>query len=344
MQKVLSILAATSLLTLSASAKLWRVNNITGVNANFTTLQAAVPAASAGDTIYLEPSPTPYIGVEISKKITIIGNGYFNTSGLNTVNTGLQANTQNSTIGEVYFYPGSEGSTIMGCMLTHLHVFTSDITVKRNYISGNFQINNLNPSNSTYRSWSGLDIRQNVINSLTSYNFSSGGGIGISNVSIQNNIFYTGGNSIAFHAGVSGYIQNNVFIMNYFYGISMNVYDFQINNNIQVGGSFTTNNCVYFNNIGTATQFGSANNNKENISTTALFTDYNNGTETRYNLAAAGPGIGAGFNGVDVGVFGGPDPYKLSGIPPVPSIYLLTAPATTTTTTLPVTISTRSNN
>ncbi len=113
------------------------------------------------------------------------------------------------------------------------------------------------------------------------------------------------------------------------------------------GSSFTSNNSVFFNNIGDGTQFpntGNGSNNLQSITTTALFTSYTSGTETRYTLNPTGPGIGAGFNGVDCGIFGGPDPYKPSGIPPFPTIYSLSAPNTTTSSTLPVTISTRSND
>jgi hypothetical protein len=31
------------------------------------------------------------------------------------------------------------------------------------------------------------------------------------------------------------------------------------------------------------------------------------------------PGLGAGFGGTDCGIFGGAEPYVLSGIPPIPN-------------------------
>jgi hypothetical protein len=44
-------------------------------------------------------------------------------------------------------------------------------------------------------------------------------------------------------------------------------------------------------------------------------------------------------------MFGGNDPYKVSGIPGIPTIYQLQAPANVPAGgNLPVTISTRSNN
>ena len=50
----------------------------------------------------------------------------------------------------------------------------------------------------------------------------------------------------------------------------------------------------------------------------------------RYSLAPNSPAIGAGYNGVDCGIFGGPTPYELSGLPSRPWIYELMAPPATT--------------
>jgi hypothetical protein len=346
MKKSLSILAFSLLVSAASNATLWRVNNIAGVNANFTTLSAAVTAASAGDTIYVEPSPTSYGSASISKKLIIIGNGYFNTSGFYTNNSGLQAKMMSSMVGGITFAAGSEFSTIMGC---HMHVgnsvaiLASNITVKRNYVEGYVYLGNLQGAN--YVNVTNIDIRQNVIGQgiFTTQFSTNSGAVGITNVNIQNNIistyYYM---QFQLPVGISGFIMNNSLNSPYY---NIDVYNFQVNNNIMTGGNFAANNNVFFNNIATNTTFGNANGNQQNISTTALFTNYGTGmADTSYILNPTGPGIGTGFGGANVGPFGGPDPYKLSGIPPVPTIYLLSAPATTTTSTLPVTISTRSNN
>jgi hypothetical protein len=44
-------------------------------------------------------------------------------------------------------------------------------------------------------------------------------------------------------------------------------------------------------------------------------------------LASNSPAKGSGENGTDAGAFGGDEPYILSGIPSIPSIYQLTVPA-----------------
>lgn len=345
MKQILFILISMLCFNVITQATVWRVNNITGVNANFTDLPAAVTAASNGDTIYVEPSSSGYSSVNLTKKLTIIGNGYFLTSGLYTMNNGLQANMVTSNIsGSVTFSAGSEYSTIMGCRVQGgIYVSASNVTVKRCYIDGYIYLSNY--QGSAYVNITGIDIRQNVIvTGITTYSFSTNSNtVSMTNVNIQNNIisayYYM---NFTLPTGISGFIMNNVIYSPYY---AFDVYNFQINNNIHMGGYFNANNNVYFNNIATGTQFGNANGNQQNISTTALFSNYGTGAaDTSYVLNPSGPGIGTGFGGVNVGPFGGPDPYKKSGIPPVPTIYELSAPATTTTTTLPVTISTRSND
>ena len=344
MKKSFSILLFALVVSVGSDAALWRVNNITGVNANFTTVTAAVTAASAGDTIYVEPSPTNYGGATLNKKLTIIGNGYFNSTGFYTYNAGLQAKMMSSALNGVTFGVGSEFSTLMGCHITGtVSTVVSNVTIKRNLIDGYIYLGNL--QGSSYVNVSNIDVRQNVIGQgLISSQFSTNSGaVGMTNVNIQNNIistyFYM---QFQLPVGISGFIMNNTFYSPYY---NVDVYNFQVNNNIMIGGNFTANNNVFFNNVATNTTFGNANGNQQNISTIALFTNYGTGAaDTSYVLNPSGPGIGTGFGGANVGPFGGPDPYKLSGIPPVPTIYLFSAPATTTTSTLPVTISTRSNN
>lgn len=329
MKKTLLLLFVFLLGTAQIFAAKLRVNNRSGINANYTSLSAAITAASAGDTIYVEPSSFSYGSVNLSKKLTIIGNGYFQTPTTPLVgNTTLQADTNESVLGNFYFAAGSAGSTVMGVVLNgSVYLYDSSITLKRNCFMNYY----LYFYTGVLKN---IDIRQNFFyNAAVTYYFPSVS----TNINFQNNIFFN--TTFSLPTDLSGFAQNNVFS-----GSSLSCYNFQVNNNIMIAGSFTPNNCVYFNNIGTSTQFGNANNNQQNVGTATLFAHYTTGTETRYTLSPTGPGIGAGFNGVDVGIFGGPDPYKLSGIPPVPTIYSLSAPATTVTNTLPVTISTRSND
>ena len=55
-----------------------------------------------------------------------------------------------------------------------------------------------------------------------------------------------------------------------------------------------------------------------------------NSCDSSFYLIPNSPAIGAGYNGVDCGIFGGPTPYELSGLPSRPWIYELMAPPATT--------------
>src|SRR5690554_5272223 len=93
------------------NAQSWRVNNIPGIDVDFTTLAAAVTASSAGDTIYVESSPNNYTGsVSVNKRLTIFGTGYFLSDTANH-NTQWNQNLSNIT-GTITMAPGSSGSIL----------------------------------------------------------------------------------------------------------------------------------------------------------------------------------------------------------------------------------------
>ncbi len=325
MKKLLSLsfLFTALLFTNNTYAHIWRVNNTAGVVADYTDIQTAINAVTtlAGDTIHVEPSATNYSGISLSKPLVIIGNGY-----LLTVDTGLQANTNNSTIGgAIYFNAGSAGSVLQGLMITYYtYVQDSNIIIRRCNVSYPVY---LYSKNFTFSSnW----VYYYGVSEQTT---------GLSGLNISNNIFY-------YYSGITfGGTSTGNFTNNTCNASSISCYNFQVNNNIMTGGGFTPNNNVYFNNIGDGTQFGTANGNQQNVSGATIFT-YTGAYNTHdayWQLKGGSPAIGAGYGGVDCGAFGGPNPYKLAGIPSVPTIYKLTVPPVGTTT-ISVTISTRSNN
>src|SRR5690349_22845635 len=60
------------------NAKVWRVNNNPGTSADFIQLTTAVASSSvvAGDTLYVEGGSAAYTGINLSKRLVIIGAGY----------------------------------------------------------------------------------------------------------------------------------------------------------------------------------------------------------------------------------------------------------------------------
>jgi hypothetical protein len=341
-----TLLAALLLLgTCAAQAQtIRRVNNtgtaVTGVNV-YTTLQAAHDAASSGDIIYLEPSGISYGDLTCVRPLTIIGNGYFLQQ-----NTGLQLDTREAIVGNVYFNSGSAGSRITGCTInSSIYVTASNVTVERNSILGSTTLGYSNIT--SYATISGIIFRQNyVTNTLYIYPTSN---TNVSNVNITNNIFAAGSISTSgqFTRMSNILISNNV--VGTLAGTSQYTIDVDnavIKNNILTytgtGVSFTPRNNAYSYNISGNAAFGTANGNQQNVSPANLFVGGTASTDGAFQLRAGSPAIGTGESGTDVGAFGGALPYRLSGIPNVPTIYQYNQ--SVSGNTLNATISTRSNN
>jgi hypothetical protein len=294
----------------------WRVNNSPGINANFPTLKEAHDAASEGDTIYIEGSLAVYDNnnaININKQLVLIGPGYFLGE-----NPFTQANKMTANFNQFNFAGGSEGSVIMGLVVNSINVNVLDITVRRNNI-GTLILNTEN-----------FIVAQNIItNNIDGRNCKG---------LISNNIIrYASFNANSF---VSFF--NNVLYFSSSFSTSIDISNSEIRNNIIY--SYTTNglfltskNNTITNNIfrqnGTETD-----GNKFNVAIASIFVE-GGSTDGAYKLADNSPAKGAGLNGVDCGPFGGTLPYVLSGIPPGPSIYEVSAPATASKTEgLPVNI------
>lgn len=87
MKKLALVFIAVACMSMSTQAKILRVNNVSGM-APYQTISAAVDAAQEGDTIMVDGSAVNYPGETISKRIVLIGPGYFlreNSIGVETV-------------------------------------------------------------------------------------------------------------------------------------------------------------------------------------------------------------------------------------------------------------------
>jgi hypothetical protein len=314
--RLLNFLAALLCNSLIAQ-NLHRVNNNTDLDADFTTLQAAVTAASGNDTIYLEGSAINYEGATIDKPLTILGPGFFLSE-----NPETQAiNTSAAIDSEVIFTSGSEGSTIMGCdfRYANLTISVNDISVIRNHL---FQLEFTGTSNNIV-----------VIQNYVYANINAGTG-DIMNTVISNNII---GGAI-YAQGTSGplIISNNVF-WTISWAFPIDCHNASIQNNIICYEYSTINpntgNTISYNIL--AEDGTDANGNQYNVDMNLVFADYDGSlelsTDGKWELMAGSPALGAGSGGMDCGAFGGPTPYILSGVPNLPHIYEADVPASATT-------------
>jgi hypothetical protein len=289
-----------------------RVNNNPGADPDYATLQAANDAASNGDTIYVEGSPTDYDGADISKELVIIGPGYFLTDNDSTQAFGIAATFN----GNINFNTGSAGSIITGCIINaSIMLDVSDISIIRCKLYYIYIISDVN----------NILILQNYISSL---NFSTYGKM-VTNSVISNNIVIDGMD----FSSTSGNLQivNNVCTG---YNNVINVYNASIANNIITlsNGYISVNTGNAINNNIFAGAGTNANGNQYNVVMANVFVDFsgslNYSDDAKWKLKTGSPAIGAGVSGIDCGVFGGPTPYVLSGVPNLPHIYEATIPGT----------------
>ena len=337
----------TCLFILQANARVWRINNIPGVHKDFADPAAAIASSSVvhGDTLYVEGSSISYGSFNLTKRLVIIGTGYF-LNGTNS-NPGLQANPNPSSFGNTYIIFDSTGSgsvlmglsaffmgasqnlgsatdniTITKCQVNSVGIFYGYITgtvmngwkINKCYITGQVGDGSL-----VMQNW---DVSNNII--VSSINLSNAGNL---NNIVRNNIINS---TITLN---QAYFANNVIYSTF------NVINVTVKNNLGIG-----------NPVGFGTYAG-INGNVNNLTEATIFLGLTgNSTDGQYRLKAGSPAIGAGLTvgtvvTPDCGAFGGPDPYILSGIPNIPTIYALTVPASvpTGTPSMNVTFSTRNN-
>jgi hypothetical protein len=266
--------------------------------------------------------------------------GYFIDANSSTHNPGLQFHTNGSNISALVINAGSANSVFMGLTISGLYISSSNIDIARcNIGTIEFYANQPNLT-------SNFSLRQSMVSgNISQYYYNAGSSIS-TGFAFTNNILLGGINLPTNYQGI---------IMNGNYIASMNTLAFVVSNNI-IYGSGSPVFCVYASNVynnlflvSSNTNYVGNNGNIFSASNpnTSSNTVFNGATSFSYdswvNLKPGSPALGAGLNGTDIGPRGGATPYKLSGIPNVPTIsqFLFRS---TPSNTLPVTISTRSNS
>jgi len=257
-------------------------------------------------------------------------------------NPNTQVNPSSALFTAISCSAGSNGTYITGIQVGYLNLATgvNNIVLKRNLING------------TGSATSQLYLLGNNANVLIIQNYIVGNQngnyapiwlvAGCSNVTIANN-FIQGTSSSGYvllevDAGASAVVTNNVL-----WGTAANQYitlnNSTFNNNIlnvngPINGVNNSENNNFSMNANLDTTGGNAHHNHINIPEATIFV--NTGSyDGSLKLKAGSPAIGAGYSGEDCGMFGGSDPYVLSGMPTVPAIYSFSAP-TSGSGTLPV--------
>ncbi len=303
--------------TTSATATIWRVDSNPSNEADFRTLSAAHSGAQSGDTLYVMGSGVRYGSLTLTKKLFIFGPGYFLDQNPNTQARPVSAKGDN-----INFNSGSNGSLFTGLEVREVTIGVSvkNITIKRNRIvystSGNILLIHSSASNSS--------ILQNYIQNTNSNTAADAIDVNssVQGVLIANNFIDipTTGDAIEAHSSALLDVKNNVIRGRVL------VYNSIFHNNILRDDSFSGSFNSVFNNIANGTQFAAFDaTNQSNVDMATVFVDTTS-SDGRWQLETGSPAIGAGTQGVDVGMFGGENSYVLSGIPTIPAIYFFASP------------------
>lgn len=337
MKKFLILIGLCSTVSI-VNAKIWRVNNVPGVSADFTTAQAAHNGASAGDSIYLESSSNSYGNLTTTKPLVWIGLGYFLVN-----NPGLENHTNTGSIGSLTINSGSDGAIFQISTTGFVGIninSCANITFFRCYLDGSINVGGtsnhitfnecyLNVGNDNFTiAPSTTEFVFTVTNCIIRDNYISFNQNAYQ-VTFNNNTVFTNG-----QFNNTNTIDNATISNNLLYGVSPGaLYDAGYPSNVSNNLWVSTNNATY---VGT----------NGNIFASDLTTVIVNSSspDAKWKLISGSPAIGAGAGGVDIGAYGGANPYIVSMIPAIPTIYQLSIPANATGNTLPSTVSTRANN
>jgi hypothetical protein len=350
-----------------------------GSVATFTTLAAAQTAATNGDTIYVEGSPIAYSGLTCTKVLTWIGPGYFLT-----INDSTQAMPNDAWINTTMtFNTGSAGSTFMGFRVEInqttplIAINVNNVVIARNYLRNN--------STSATSTAHGVNIANAVTGTTIIQNFFQMDGNVTSTVRRAINMAGTSPNTlVASNIIIVGFISDmtttlptstasitqcsqainmagtaSATIQNNFINGHCLIANTDFNHNVMprgvvanAGGTNTTTfntsqhpSTVTSNILTTAA--GDNNLFSQSFATNAIVTPPAGTTVYTDRYYTYTNPLPASLNGNSTrrGHFGGPMPYRLAGLPPVPAVWSAIVPVSgLTNQNLNVTVRVRSIN
>lgn len=315
------------------------VSNNPARPAQHTTIQAAVNAAVAGDTILVTGSATAYTGFTTLKQLVIIGEGI--NSPLVTVDGGVYFGRLNSSLSSsgsrlygvkclsvIHLYPSFSGAQsgqeilndiiIERCHLASVYLYDvngtiSNITLRNNVMTGGYLFYCTETQIST------ILLTNNVFGPGYAYtaNLNMNG-----NVILRNNIFLNRATD-GFVAAAGLVLENNIFYKYEPTGCT----NCTFNNNI----TYLCNN----NTLPPSGSVGSGNIQ----SADPKFVNYpalggvDHSFAHDYGLQAGSPAIGTGTNGTNIGLTGGNSPVNnIQQFPKIPAVTQLTIPVSSVPT------------
>ncbi len=287
------------------------VNNYITNSAQFSTVQPAITASATNDTIYLHGSPVSYGDFTITKRLVIIGAGYYLSNTINNYTTLVG----NITIDTVSVNQALSGLTLQGLTING-QISNAGTDRANNVLIDRCKVSNITITGSNWIIKNSFGSPSFGISSISS------------NVLISNNIFQTltisnGSSLISYATGVK--VSNNelgLFYMNpCFYILCVNNI---VKNYTSSGATYVANNTfsrnITFTDGGPSINFPPTNNtgsgNFNNIN--PLYINYScpwpnahySGDLLSYdfNYQTGSVAINGGTDSTNIGISGGPYP------------------------------------
>lgn len=328
---ITTILLLGSCAHVMAQQTWWVSNRGDLVEVDFTSINAAMSVASPGDTIMVYPSNTSYGNITINKGVHIVGTGYLlDTANQRSFDYTLQF--PNTTLGNVTMELEASGAS--------LNNLNTGRIIMRNAISGvnvkYFRVNQFDIYEAYNVNFIGCYLTGDRCQGSYSCGFGCSrcfDGVGelrdasAENIAFINCIFFSyGADRLQAVKGVArSALFKNCYFNDSFYSTTVSNTLF-INNvgNLLPGGA---NSVAYHNIILSGNAANNSNGNRFGHTYAEVFGPVaDRSFDLRYTLAPGSPALGAGLGGVDCGPYGGPTPYRPSGIYDRPLIYQLNIP------------------
>lgn len=173
-------------LSVAIHAKTLRVSNVKGSTAPYSTVSAALADASDGDVIMVDASPDSYGDVEINKKITLQGPGFFlvangiTKEGQTTAEFGditiKKEGAKVSSLSANYIFARADKVIITRCWARKVDIYnTNSAVVHQNYI--------------TWEIYTKYATNAQITNNIIHFDSSSSYSIGLKNSVVKYNTF-----------------------------------------------------------------------------------------------------------------------------------------------------------
>jgi len=303
------------------------VDNTPQSTTTHKTIQAAIDAATAGDIIYVQASPTSYGTATIDKALTIIGRSHSELNNISNLST-VYIYASDVTMKGLKMAGVTARSNVASTTISNVNIYESE-----------FNALTLGYSNTNYK-LDGIVVRGCIFNGINQQ-------ITGENVLISNNIITS---TVTIYSPSTIVISNNIFRLtssltfnNYapqetfilYNNMFVNNYGANANITFSGSGDFNVSNCLTYNYDanGTISFAGAApfivNTTLEN--TDPLFTNvdsavyyslagpstYNSATRLEEDLTfqAGSPALTAGGSGSELGIFNNGFNFKYLGIP-----------------------------